>query len=60
MGWLLLSLGLRWQLGDGRLIHFWTDIWVGEEALTAVCQGSLHVAILEGRACDYWNDVEGW
>lgn len=29
----VLKAGLRWRLGDGCKVKFWTDIWIGNEPL---------------------------
>lgn len=27
----ILGKGIRWQLGNGKKIKFWTDVWLGNE-----------------------------
>lgn len=34
---------LRWRLGDGRRIHFWSDVWINDQPLLQSEERASHV-----------------
>lgn len=52
----MLKSGLKWSLGNGKSICFWTDIWVGEMRLFHSATFEARISDIEAKVCDYLLD----
>ncbi|GKV32708.1 hypothetical protein SLEP1_g41295 [Rubroshorea leprosula] len=41
----LLVKGFRWELGDGKRVGFWREIWVGDKSLRDLCPRLYELAV---------------
>ncbi|GLT44934.1 hypothetical protein SLA2020_188070 [Shorea laevis] len=41
----LLVKGFRWELGDGKQVGFWREIWVGDKLLRDLCPRLYELAV---------------
>ncbi|XP_024158077.2 uncharacterized protein LOC112165700 [Rosa chinensis] len=54
----LLKKNLKWRVGDGKTIKFWSDSWILPNALINFALPSAHINP-NATICDFWNDT-GW
>lgn len=52
--------GLKWVVGDGHLIKFWSDVWLSDLPLASMALQPLSTADYEGSVVDYWVEGMGW
>ncbi|KAF8390857.1 hypothetical protein HHK36_023156 [Tetracentron sinense] len=56
----LLKRGLRWVLGNGRTVKFWTDVWIGNAPLSTVALGLIMAEDMEKFVVEYVNEHGEW
>ncbi|KAL8151382.1 hypothetical protein V2J09_021190 [Rumex salicifolius] len=52
--------GSSWLLGNGRLIRFWSDIWVTDRSLKEWAISEIASSKLDRRVREFWTGDMGW
>ena len=56
-----LKKGLRWKLGNGKAINFWTDAWCSEENLASQLSSDyVPISNLEVKVCEFFTPDKQW
>ncbi|KAL8143458.1 LOW QUALITY PROTEIN: hypothetical protein V2J09_016490 [Rumex salicifolius] len=56
----MVHRGARWNVGNGRLIRFWTDCWVDNRPLLEQALGTIDNDGLRAIVSDMWSGQSGW
>lgn len=52
--------GVNWIIGNGQIVSFWADVWVGEKPLSCLALLPVSGVLMGRRVCDYWVAGRGW
>ena len=56
-----LQQGLRWKLGNGKSIHFWTDVWCSQESLASQVGANLSALTdVDIKVCEFITADKQW
>ena len=56
-----IKQGLRWKLGNGKTINFWTDAWCLDESLGAKVGSDLSsIPDVHCKVCDFFTSDKQW
>jgi len=56
-----LQQGLRWKLGNGKSIHFWTDVWCSHENLVSQVGADLSATTdINIKVCEFITATRQW
>jgi len=56
-----LKQGLRWKLGNGKSIHFWTDVWCSAESLASKVGSELSLLPdVDIKVCEFITADKQW
>ncbi|KAL8143992.1 hypothetical protein V2J09_017024 [Rumex salicifolius] len=56
----VITRGAKWQVGDGSMVRFWSDPWIGDTRLRDWAVGQLNPAQLELPVRHFWSQETGW
>lgn len=57
-GGTFLGTQIQWKLGDGNLINFWQDVWLGNHPLQNQYISSMSCDC-EKNCANYWDFMQG-
>lgn len=55
-----VRLRARWQVGNGKSISFWKDVWLEETLLLLIAKQLVCMDELQMKVFKYWEQGNGW
>ncbi|KAK9269684.1 hypothetical protein L1049_001462 [Liquidambar formosana] len=56
----IFRAGMKWVVGNGRNINFWSEVWVGDSALCEIVVSPIPESELKATVWDYSDDDGNW